>query len=596
MAVETAARALEGDPGRTIVALWQSAGAGADEHPAFLVSEARGDWREVGWAEARERVDELAAGFLAHGIEKGDRVAILGRTRLEWTLCDYALLSIGAVVVPIYPTSSRDECAYILADAGAKAVVCEDAEQLERIAGLDLAALKLTIAIEDAAGDVLPLDEVAVRGRAALADGARERLAEARAAVAPPDLLTCIYTSGTTGDPKGCMLTHANWWSLCESVKQVEGLMAPGDVAVLFLPLAHNFARLVQFMGAAAGFTIAFVPDVNKVARALVEVRPTVFPSVPRLYERVYTTMRKRIEQEEGLKGRLARRSLAVGLQATRLRQAGREPGPLLSTQLKVADRLVFSKIQERFGGRLKHAVSGGAPLSAEIIEFFAACGVLILEGYGLTESTSAASVNRPDRYRFGTVGPPLPGIEVELADDGEIKLRGDTIFNGYLGRPEATAETLTDDGWLLTGDIGTIDADGFVAIVDRKKELIVTSGGKKISPFNLESALTSSPLIAQALVVGDGRTHLAALVYPDEEEVAKLTGGEEAVQAAVQGVVDGVNATRGPVEQIKRFALLPREFSAEEGEVTPTMKLRRRICEEHFSEEIERLYERGRA
>jgi long-chain acyl-CoA synthetase len=282
-----------------------------------------------------------------------------------------------------------------------------------------------------------------------------------------------------------------------------------------------------------------------------------------------------------------------VGLRATRIRQRGGRPGPLLALQLRLADRLVFGKIKERFGGRLKHAVSGGAALAPEIMEFFAACGVLILEGYGLTETTSACAVNRPDRYRFGTVGPALPGIEIALAEDGEIMIRGETLFQGYYGKPEATAEAMTGDGWLLTGDIGTIDADGFVSIVDRKKELIVTPGGKKISPFNLESALKASPYVANALVVGDGRNQLAALVYPDPEEVAKA--GEEDVRALLQRAVDEVNTTRGPVEQIKRFALLPRDFSAEEGEITPTLKLKRKVIEAHFAEEIERLYERGR-
>jgi long-chain acyl-CoA synthetase len=577
-----------------MVALWDAARSRTGA-PAFLVSEKRGVWRDVSWEEAAQRVDELAAGFLALGIVKGDRVAILSNTRLEWSLSDYALLSLGVVVVPIYQTSSRDESAYVLADAGARAVLCEDKEQLAKVRGLDLPELQLTIAFEDAGDDALGLDHVAELGRARLAERGHDELAAARAAVSPDDPLTLIYTSGTTGDPKGCILTHRNWCALVESVKQVDGLMASGDVAVLFLPLAHNFARLVQFMGAGAGLTIALVPDITRVARALEEVKPTVFPSVPRLFERVYDTVHKRLTQEEGVKGVIARRALAAGLRGSRIRQQGKRPWPFLALQLRLADRLVFSKIQDRFGGRLKHAVSGGAALAPHMIEFFDACGVLILEGYGLTETTSACAVNRPDRYRFGTVGPALPGLEIALADDGEIKIRGETIFQGYYGRPEATAEVLTDDGWLLTGDIGTIDADGFVSIVDRKKELIVTSGGKNISPFNLETALkAASPLVANALVIGDGRTHLAALVYADPDEAARLGADEEGVRALVQKAVDDVNATRGPVEHIKRFVLLPRDFSAEEGEVTPTLKLKRRVCEAHFAGEIEQLYKPG--
>jgi long-chain acyl-CoA synthetase len=575
-----------------MVALWEGARPRAGE-TAFLVNESRGVWREVSWEEGATRVDELAAGFLALGLRKGDRVAILSNTRLEWTLTDFALLSIGILVVPIYQTSSRDESAYILADAGARAVVCEDAEQLAKVAGLVLPDLQLTIAFEDATENVIPLDQVAEVGRRRLAEGGRDELDAARAAVEPEDPLTLIYTSGTTGDPKGCILTHANWWSLVESVKRVDGLLAPGDVAVLFLPLAHNFARLIQFMGMGGGLRIAFVPDINGVARALEEVKPTVFPSVPRLFERVYETVSKRLTTETGLKGIIARRALAAGRRGSRIRQRGGRPWPLLALQLRLADRLVFGKIQERFGGRLKHAVSGGAALAPEIMEFFDACGILILEGYGLTETTSACAVNRPDRYRFGTVGPALPGLEIALADDGEIMIRGDTIFGGYHGKPEATAEVTGSDGWLLTGDIGTIDGDGFVAIIDRKKELIITSGGKKISPYNLETALKASPYVANALVVGDGRNHVSALIYPDPEEVAKEASDETGVRALVQSAVDAVNARHGPVEQIRRFALLPRDFSSDEGEITPTLKLKRRVCEAHFAAEIESLYDR---
>lgn len=591
MALQAPARTDAGQSERTIVALWHRAAARESTRPAFLVKEGK-EWSELSWAEAGQRVDELAAGFLALGLAPGDRVAILSRTRLEWTLCDYALASIGAVVVPIYQTSSREECAYLLADSGARALLCEDKEQLEKIAGLDLPSLEYTIAFEDAEEPAVALADVAAGGRA-YATEKPNSLAEARGRVSESDVLTFIYTSGTTGDPKGCVLTHRNWYALVESVTQVPGLVTPEDTALLFLPLAHNFARLVQFAGAATGMTVAFCPDVNRVARALEEVKPTIFPSVPRLFERIYTTMRGRIEGEEGLKGRIARWALRAGRRASRLRQSGREPGLLLRLQLRLADRLVFSKIKERFGGQLRHALSGGAPLAAEIMEFFAACDVLVLEGYGLTETTSACTVNRPKAYVFGTVGTAMPGVEIALADDGEIKVRGETVFRGYYGKDEATAEALTPDGWLLTGDIGTIDDRGFVTIIDRKKELIVTSGGKKISPNNLENALKETGSVSQALVVGDNRAYIAALIYPNPEAVGQRS--EDDVRALIQRAVDEVNAHHGPVEQIKRFALLPRDFSAEEGEITPTLKVKRRVCEEHFSDEIEGLYGVGR-
>ena len=589
MAVETTAGPRGGQAGRTILELWQHATTRDSASPAFLVKEGK-EWREVGWSEAGDRVDELAAGFLGLGIAKGDRVAILSRTRLEWTLSDLALTSIGAIVVPIYETSSRDDCAHVLSDSGAKAVICEDEKQFEKTRGLDLPALQLTISFEQVDEELLLLERVAEQGRA-FAGERPAALADARSSISPEDPLTFIYTSGTTGAPKGCVLTNGGWAAVVESIKQIENLMGPGDVVLLFLPLAHNFARLVQFVGIGAGFTVAFCPDINRVARALAEVRPTIFPSVPRLYERVYTTVHGRLMQETGVKGRLVQSSLAAGRRAAAVRQRGGRPGPLLALQLRLADRLVFSKIKERFGGRLKHAVSGGAPLSAEIIEFFAACGVLILEGYGLTETTSACTVNRPDNYRFGTVGTAVPGVEVALADDREIKVRGATLFQGYHGNDAATEEVLTDDGWLLTGDIGTIDDAGFVTIVDRKKELIVTSGGKKISPNNLENALKASPYVSQALVVGDNRSYLAALIYADPAETAKATQGEDGARELIQGVIDEINSRHGPVEQIKRFTLLAREFSQEEGEITPTLKIRRKICEAHFRDEIERLY-----
>jgi long-chain acyl-CoA synthetase len=582
--------------GRTIFDVWRSAVERGATNAAFLANENR-TWREVSWREADERIDDLAAGFLALGLQKGDKVAILSRTRLEWTLCDYALASIGAIVVPIYQTNSRDECRYVVADSAARALICEDPEQLEKTAGFgdELPALELTLAFDGAMGDAIALDDVAARGRAYAAEKP-DALADARESVSPADVLTYIYTSGTTGDPKGCVLTHASWAAVIDSLERTDGLIQRDDVVLLFLPLAHNFARLVQFAGAQIGFTLALEPDVNRVARALVQVRPTVFPSVPRLYERVYKTLRNRLEQAEGVQGRIAKWALGVGRHAAHRGAEGKRPGPLLGLQLRIADRLVFSKVKERFGGRLRHGVSGGAPLAAEIIEFFAACGILVLEGYGLTETTSAVSVNRPARYRFGSVGLPVPGVEVALADDDEIKIRGPGIFQGYFGKDDATAEVLTDDGWLLTGDIGTIDENGFLTITDRKKELIVTAGGKKISPSNLENELLATGYVSSAFVVGDNRSYLAALVYPNQEEIDKVAPTESEQRELIQRAIDAVNEHHGPVERIHRFAILPRDFSAEEGEVTPTLKVKRKVVEEHFRDEIERLYRREAA
>jgi long-chain acyl-CoA synthetase len=563
----------------TIAEAWRDAVSAEHLSPPFLGETSEG-WRAVGWNEAAARVDALAAGFAALGVRKGDRVAILSRTRLEWTLCDFALATLGAVSVPIYQTSSREECAHILADSGARAIVCEDSAHLERVAGLEreLPALEHLIVIDPAPG--------------ALALGELEKPGSPPAhSVAPSDVLTLIYTSGTTGPPKGCVLTHANFVAELEAISHVRGLFVVGDTILLFLPLAHNFARLIQYCGVRLGLTLAFCAEPARLPEALREVRPTILPGVPRVFEKVHASVRAGFEAETGLKRRVVDWSLAVGGRRAARRQRGEPLSVGLAAQTRLADRLVFSKINERLGGRLRIAISGGAPLAREVMEFFAACDLLILEGYGLSETTSGCAVNRPDAYRFGTVGLPLPGVQLAIADDGEVLARGETIFQGYHGRPEETADAFTEDGWLLTGDIGAIDADGFLAITDRKKELIVTAGGKKIPPQNLENALKTFPYIADALVVGDRRPYVAALIAVDPEEVARIDGGGVDVHALVAGAVEDVNARLGRAEQIKRFSLLPRPFSVEAGELTPTLKVKRRVCEQRFREEIDALY-----
>jgi long-chain acyl-CoA synthetase len=570
----------------TIGQLWERSAARDRAGTAFLVQEGE-DWRAVSWGEASERVDELAAGFLALGVRKGDPVAILSRTRIEWTLCDYALASIGAIVVPIYQTNSRDECAYLLSDSRARLLVCENDEQLQKIEGLpeDLPELARVIAIDDARGEVMALSEVAARGRE------RGSLAEAHDAVSESDVLTYIYTSGTTGPPKGCVLSHANFAAAVESVAEIEDMFVPGDVVLLFLPLAHNFARLVQYATTALGHTVAFCADFADVPAALAAVRPTILPTVPRMFEKVHGTVQATFDEVTGPKRRLIDWAVRVGRRAARDRADGRRSAAPLAVQSRVADRLVFAKIRGRLGGRVRYAISGGAPLAPEIIEFFAACGILILEGYGLSESTSACATNQPRRYRFGTVGLPLPGLELRLAEDGELLVRGKTVFQGYLGRDDATSEALSANGWLRTGDIARMDEDGFVTITDRKKEIIVTAGGKKIAPQNLENALKTSPVVSQALVVGDRRPYVAALVSIDRDESAKLAASDEEVRALVEKAVADLNERLGRAEQIKRFAILSRDFSLEAGEVTPTLKLKRRVCEEHFRDEIDALY-----
>ena len=575
---------------RTIAELWVRATTRPAPSPPFLVEADRG-WRPVDWGEAAERVDALAGGFLSLGVEKGDRVGIMCRTRLEWTLCDFALASIGAVVVPVYTVSSAEERIHILADSGARLLVAETAKEYARIehGRAELARLEQVVGIERVPAADLSLDELERRGREHLRLHPRS-LADARAAVEEADTLTIVYTSGTTGPPKGCLLSHRNWCSMLERIVGVPGLVRPGDRIVLHLPLAHVFARLVQFLGARLGLTIAFCPDSAALSRALRGVRPTILPSVPRVYETVYQSIRSAFDEASGARRRLVDRALAVGSEASRRRQAGERLGLRLAAELALADRLVFSKVSARLGGNLRIAVSGGAPLSSEVAEFFHALGVLVLEGYGLTEATAVVSVNRPDRYRFGTVGPPVPDVEVEIAQDGESLVRGETVFRGYHGDEEATRAVLTEDGWLRTGDLGALE-DGFLTIVDRKKEIIVTSNGANISPPNIERALTASRYVSQALVVGDRRPHVAALLTVNRREARKVARTDEEVRALVAEVVADVNRRLGPEEKVRRFAILERDFVPEQGEVTPTLKVKRRVVEDRFRDEIDELY-----
>ena len=575
----------------TICDLWLAASSAERPYPAFLFEES-GSWREIGWGEAAVVVDELAAGFAEFGVESGERVAILAATRVEWTLCDLALISIGAVTVPIYPTSSALECAYILGNAGVSAIVCENAEQYAKIAPLRsrLDFLDMIVTIEGAPGSAVGLDEVRERGRNGGASAAAA-VATRRAAASEGDVLTIIYTSGTTGPPKGCVITHGNFSSMVDMVGSIPDFLESGDRVLLYLPLAHNFARLVQFAGIGVGFTVAFCADMDRIPGALLEVSPTILPSVPRLFEKVMASVSESIEQTSGAKRRLADWAFDVGARAARHRQAGeRVPAPL-ALQRSAADKLVFSKIKARLGGSLRFAVSGGAPLGTEVAEFFDALGLLILEGYGLTECTSASHVNRPGRYRFGTVGLPVPGLEAQAANDGEILLRGPMVFAGYHGDEKGTREVLSEEGWLHTGDIGSIDAEGFLTITDRKKDVIITAGGKNVSPQNIENALRASRYVAQALVIGDRRPFLTALVAIDRDEAAKVAHSADEISTLVEKAVAEVNRDLARPEQIKRFSIVPRDFLPEEGEVTPTLKLRRHVCEEHFAAEIAAMY-----
>ncbi len=579
---------------RTIPRLWHDAVARGSERPAYLVQH-HDHWHEVSWSSAAERVTALANGLLARGVRKGDAFGILARTTLEWSLFDFALAHVGAVTVPVYANNSAADVEYVLRHSESVGVLCEDASQREKLTGERVAELRQVLTFDD-----LPALEAEGRLHAAAHPRA---LDEAVSTVGEEDLYTFIYTSGTTGAPKGCMIRHRNYYEMVAVVDGLPHYAQPDDTMLLYLPLAHNFGRLMHLAGPYVGFTIAFLPDPLDVAGALPQIRPTILPSVPRVFEKVHTAVASAFADTTGAKRRIVDWALRAGRRGSALRLE-RKPLPGgLRLQLAIADRLVFGHVRERLGGRLRTPISGGAPLAQEIAEFFDALGIRILEGYGLTECTSAATTNRPDKYRFGTVGPALPGFELRLDDDGELLMRSQTIFAGYWRDPEATAAVLSDDGWLRSGDIAEIDADGFVRITDRKKDIIVTAGGKNVAPQNLENDLKSSRYVSQALVVGDRRPFVAALITLDPGEIGKWASAEgidgdaeslmhnERVHALVQEVVDGVNAGRSRFEQVKRFAILPRDFTMEDGEITPTLKLKRRVILEHFADAVETLY-----
>jgi long-chain acyl-CoA synthetase len=559
---------------RTIPALWQKALTATRSSPAYLAEEKDG-WREVSWEEAGRRVEDVAFGLLALGIKKGDVIGIMAPTRLEWALADFALARIGAVTAPIYATSSAGDSAYMLGLVEATGVFVDESTRPL------VPALPHVLSLE-------ALDELEERGRA-YRDEHPDALAQAESQINEEDLFTFIYTSGTTGAPKACMIRHRNYFEMAATIDALGEFTLEDDLVLLYLPLAHNYGRLLLLLGAYEGYTIAFLADPYATADALPKVRPTVLPSVPRLYEKVYTRVQGQFDAATGLRRRLVDWALRVGYEAIPYKLRDKPLPAGLARKHRIADRLVYSKVKDRLGGRLRVAISGGAPLAPEIAEFFLALDILIIEGYGLSECTTACAVNLPGHVKFGTVGRILPHFKVRIAEDGEVLIRSQTVFAGYFNDEEATREAIDADGWLHSGDIGEIDEDGFLRITDRKKDIIVTAGGKKLAPQSLENALKSSKLVSQALVVGDRRPYVVALVSLDEDEANGIPA--EDARAAVQRIVDDVNRNRSRFEQIKRFAIVPRDFSAEEGEVTPTMKLKRKIVEQHFADEIEKLY-----
>lgn len=567
----------------------------------------RGGWRALQWRDWHQASRAIAAALVArHGVRRGDRIAILARTRVEWALVDLAIAMAGAVSVPIYPSLTAEQAAFILRDSEATLAFADGAAWPARLRGL-ATPLRHTFCFDEggaAASDCSSFDALQAAGEAELA-GAARALDELAAAIGPGDDFTFVYTSGTTGRPKGAILTHRNIVYEAWAIKSVIAADRT-DEQLMVLPLAHVFARHLLWGAVEQGSVTAFAADPHAPALDLLEVAPTFMGAVPRVYEQLYAQIRGEIAAG----GTIAETGfvwcMQVGRKVSLCRQRGQSVPGSLALKAGVADKLFFARIREKFGGRLRFFVSGGAPLAREVAEFFHAIGVLILEGYGLSETTGATNVNRPDRFRFGTVGPAMPGCELRIADDGEVLVRGPGVMRGYHNLPDETAATIDPQGWLHTGDIGELH-DGFLTITDRKKDILITSTGKNIAPQPLERRLELCEGIAHAAVLGDGRPYLVALIALDEatmlersrqeglgcKRLADLVRHPRIVQI-VQGHIDALNADLAGYEAIRRFALLPVPLTIEGGELTPTGKIRRREIAGRFAAQIDALYPEG--
>ena len=569
-----------------------------------------GEWRSMTWRQAGERVKAIAAGLLSLGLGREERVGIVSNTRVEWLLCDLGVLSAGGATTTVYPSTTADETQFILADSDTRYAFVEDAGQLAKLAQhrAELPKLQRAILIDGApdAKDrdwVMTLAELEAAGAAHLAKDPRA-VDDVIAGIQGDHLATLIYTSGTTGKPKGVRLVHECWAYTADAMIST-GLIGPDDVQYLWLPMSHSFGKVLEGGQIASGSVMAVDGRIPKLVDNLAVVKPTVMAAVPRIFEKVYNKILEGAKQG-GLKQKIFEWAIKVGRQGSELRQRGKEPSGLLAMKLALADRLVFSKIKARFGGRVRYFISGSAPLSREIAEFFHACDVLILEGYGLSETSAASFVNRPSRYAFGTVGLPMPGTELKLApDDGEILIRSPGVMQGYHNLPEQSAEVLTSDGWMRTGDIGEIDERGFLRITDRKKDLIKTSGGKYIAPQSIEGKIKSTcPYVSQVIVHGDRRNFITALISLDEEAVTKWAAEQgmgknyaevvrsEAAKKLISGYIDTVNKSLAKYETVKEFAILPKDLSVDEGELTPSLKVKRKVVEKKYAGLLDKMYE----
>jgi long-chain acyl-CoA synthetase len=576
--------------------------------PAFLHPAGNG-WKTLTWRETGDRVRAIACGLRSLGLAPEERCAIFSSTRIEWILADLGILCAGGATTTIYPANTLEDCVYILRDSQARFVFVENASLLERLANrrYDLPDVRAAILLEGAAGEdpwVISLADLESRGRACDADDPRAYEAMIRS-IEPDSLATLIYTSGTTGQPKGVELTHDCWIYEAEAVEETR-MLSRDDLQYFWLPLAHVFGKVLEAAQIHIGFPTAVDGRVDRLVENLKNLRPTFVCAVPRVFEKVHHKILQQGTAGRGARARIFRWALEIGTRVSRLRQEGCKPGGSLAARFALADALVLKRVRGIFGGKLRFFISGSAPLSKDLAEFFHAFGVLVLEGYGLTESSAATFFNRPEAFRFGSVGLAIPGTEVRIAPDGEILLRGRGIMRRYHNRPESTAEALDTDGWLHTGDIGELDENGFLTITDRKKDLIKTSGGKYVAPRALEGRLALlSPYVEQVLVHGNRRKFCSALITLNEPEIrawARQNGlarntladlaADDRVQELIQSAVDELNAMLPKHESIRKFALLPDEFSVEAGELTPSLKPRRRVIEQRYAHVLSSFYE----
>jgi len=557
-----------------------------------------GSWSDVTAGQFCTEVTALAGGLVAAGIEPGDRVALLSATRYEWTLADYAIWTAGAVTVPVYETSSAEQIEWILGDSGAKAVIAEKDEHEQLITGVRDRLPGLT--------NIWRIDGLSALAATGSAVGT-DRLHAARKARRAGDLATIIYTSGTTGRPKGCELTHRNL--LSDVRNAVDGSLPelfqePGGSTLLFMPLAHVFARIIQVGCLEAGAVLGHWPDSRTVARGLPEFRPTFLLAVPRVFEKVFNTAQQTASASPA-KAKIFAAATETAIAVSQAVSAGRSPGLGLRVRHALFDRLVYAKLRAAVGGRVTYAISGGAPLGDRLGHFFRGAGITVLEGYGMTETSAAATVNKPSRNKIGTVGQPVPGVTARIGDDGEILLKGSIVFAGYWHNPQATQETLDADGWLRTGDLGSLDDEGFLRVTGRTKELIVTAGGKNVAPAVLEDRLRAHPLISQCMVVGDGRPFIACLITLDPEALehwkkqhdkpAGATAADLAedpdLLAELQAAVDDANKAVSRAESIRKIRVLPIDFSTDNDYITPSLKVKRALVAKDFAADIEALY-----